>query len=127
MCRVWETMGGAVMTRGRSGEERAARHLIAQEYEILERNFRCRLGEIDIIAHRDDVLVFCEVKSRFNRSFGEPFEAVTLRKQMRLRRLADFYRVTASSRLPPYGQIRFDVISVLLGDVARIEHIENAF
>lgn len=77
---------------------------------MLARNWRSRQGEIDLIARRDGLLVFCEVKTRTNTAFGEPFEAVTRTKQMRIRRLAAEWL-----RDRPGGgryELRFDVASV---------------
>ncbi len=90
-------------------------------YELLSRNWRCREGEIDIVARRGDVVVFCEVKTRSTTRFGTPAEAVTHSKRQRLRRLALSYLAAEPVRAP---RLRFDVAGVLDG---RIEVIENAF
>ncbi|MFT3799305.1 YraN family protein [Microbacterium sp.] len=74
--------------RGRAGEERAARYLTRQGYTLLERNWRCRTGEVDIVAVRAGMIVFVEVKTRRSELFGHPFEAVDRRKRDRLWRLA---------------------------------------
>ena len=73
---------------GRYGEDVAARHLVEQGIIVLDRNWRCELGEIDIVGRDGDVLVVCEVKTRSGTSFGTPLEAVTRTKAARLRRLA---------------------------------------
>ena len=91
-------------------------------YRIIDRNWRCRDGEIDVVARRGDVVVFCEVKARSSIAFGAPVEAVTWRKQQRLRHLARLWLV-ASGAAPAAG-MRFDVASVLAG---RIEIVEDAF
>lgn len=111
---------------GLLGEQLASRYLRRKGFKILEKNFSTRIGEIDIIAMRQNLLVFCEVKTRLNKEFGEPFEAVTLYKQNRLRRLAEYYLLKHQKY---FEEIRFDVISILLeeGDLMKIEHIENAF
>ena len=74
--------------KGRLGEELAALLLAEQEYEILFRNYRCRFGEIDIIARKKGILVFVEVKTRTGNEFGEPAEAVTRSKQQKIRQTA---------------------------------------
>lgn len=96
------------------GEDLAARWYLERGFELLERNWRCPQGEIDIVAAKDDVLVFSEVKTRTSDTFGEPFEAVGPAKQRRLRRLAG-----AWLRSLPTGAegrrsfiVRFDVVSV---------------
>jgi putative endonuclease len=112
-------------TIGAQGEEIAARYLLGKKYEILQRNFRSRHGEIDIIARRKNVLIFVEVKTRRSSAFGSPLEAVSLKKQRSIGSVAQAYlqhnRLNGSAA-------RFDVIAVLLGSGApEIEHIENAF
>ncbi len=95
---------------GHYGEDLAARHLEACGLTILARNWRCELGELDIVARDGDCLVVCEVKTRRSTEYGDPLEAVGPRKVRRLRRLAirwlDAQQVHAR-------QIRFDVIGVL--------------
>jgi len=116
---------GALQEIGRYGEDVAARHLHDQGMVILERNWRCRSGEIDIVARHGDVLVFCEVKTRRSDAFGTPAEAVTPRKLARLRVLAAAWLET---RRPPYAaDIRFDVVSVHrpLRGAAQVEHLQG--
>lgn len=115
------------MDTGFLGENLAARYLQRKGFKILDKNFLSRIGEIDLIASRKDLLVFCEVKTRLNKEFGEPFEAVTTYKQERLRRLAECY---LQKNQYCFGEVRFDVISILLADGgtrAQIDHIKNAF
>lgn len=114
------------MDLGLLGENLATRYLQRKGFKILERNHSSRLGEIDLIVQRKGLLVFCEVKTRLSDDFGQPFEAVTVFKQNRLRRLAKGYLATLER---DFENIRFDVISILLNDnrEAEIEHIENAF
>jgi putative endonuclease len=95
---------------GRYGENVAASHLVAAGLTILERNWRCDIGEIDIVARDGDVLVVCEVKTRSGVGFGAPLEAVSARKAARLRRLAA--RWLDERRVHP-GQIRVDLVGVL--------------
>jgi len=111
---------------GLLGEQLASLYLQRKGFKILERNLSNRLGELDLVAQRQDLLVFCEVKTRTNREFGEPFEAVTPFKQKRLKRLAEGYLARHDLF---FESVRFDVISILLADreKTRIEHIENAF
>lgn len=104
----------------------AADWYAAQGYEIVARNWRCREGELDLVVRRDGELVFCEVKARSSDRFGLPAEAVTARKQSRLRTLAA--RFLADARADGArglgGRVRFDVAAVM-GD--RVEVIEAAF
>jgi putative endonuclease len=95
---------------GQAGEERAAAWYRARGYQIIERNWRSRLGEIDLVCARPEVLVFCEVKTRGTDRLGAPVEAVTRRKQLRLRRLAAEYLFLHTCGR---HEIRFDVASVL--------------
>jgi putative endonuclease len=76
---------------GRYGEALAVRYLREQGMEVLERNWRCEHGEVDVVARDGDCLVICEVKTRRSAGFGEPVEAVTVAKARRLRRLAAAY------------------------------------
>jgi putative endonuclease len=95
---------------GKYGEELATRYLSKNGMVILERNWRCDLGELDLIARDKDDLVICEVKTRRSTVFGEPIEAVTPRKVRRMRGLALRWLETKS--VSPRG-IRFDVVGVL--------------
>ena len=105
---------------GAAGEERAAAWYEARGYAILHRNWRCRDGELDLVARRGRELVFVEVKARRTDRFGTPAEAVTPHKQRRLRRLAGCYVEATGAR----GALRFDVVSILAGD---LEVIQSAF
>jgi putative endonuclease len=115
---------------GQLGEALAARYLEGRGLEIVARNLRSRLGEIDLIARDGRALVFVEVKARRGRSGDPPQAAVDRRKQARLARLAAGYlaRVRAGDR-----PCRFDVVAVTLdaddaaGGAARIEHFAGAF
>ncbi len=89
---------------------------------VVARNWRCGAGEIDLVARRDRLLVFCEVKTRSSGAFGTPAEAVTAVKQARVRRLAG--RWLAVQPAAGGGRIRFDVAAVLGG---RVEILEAAF
>ncbi|MGN0813615.1 MAG: YraN family protein [Candidatus Coproplasma sp.] len=102
------------------GERKAVGYLKKQGYRILERNYRCPLGEVDIIAGKGEVVAFVEVKTRSNISFGQPNEAVTRERQNRYIRTAKHY----FSGKTPDCVVRFDIIEVLNG---KINHIESAF
>ena len=109
---------------GRYGERLAAEHLAAVGFVVLERNWRCDQGEIDIVARDGDVLVICEVKTRSSVSHGTPFEAVTQRKLHRLERLGIAWMKARSVR--PRG-MRVDVVSVLRPPTGRavVEHVRG--
>ena len=113
-------------TFGKLGEDCAATYLEAAGYTIVARNFRIRSAEIDIIAQRDNVLVFVEVKARSNTLHGLPSEAVTLRKQKKIIEAAGVF--LQDERFCDCA-CRFDVVEVYLrGEHAEeINHIENAF
>ena len=106
---------------GAGGEAAVAEWYVAHGYDVLERNWRCRAGELDLILRRGRTFVFCEVKTRTTDAFGAPVEAVTRTKQARLRHLAAQWLEDAPLR--PI-EIRFDVASVLGGE---IEVLEGAF
>lgn len=111
--------------KGAYGEYEATRYLRKKGCDILAANFRCRFGEIDIIARKDGYLIFAEVKTRDENSFYAPAEAVTSRKIQRIVKTAQIYLMEHETSLQP----RFDVIEVYTsgGKVKRINHIENAF
>ena len=106
---------------GASGEDAVAAWYQGHGYEVLERNWRCRAGELDLILRRGRTFVFCEVKTRSSNAFGAPVEAITRDKQVRLRHLAA--RWLEDAPMHP-TDIRFDVASVLAGE---IEVLEGAF
>ena len=106
---------------GADGEDLAAAWYLARGYELLERNWRCRDGEIDLIVHRNRSVVICEVKTRATGAFGVPAEAVTQAKRRKLRALAARWLDVAPFRP---REIRFDVAAILAG---QLEVIEGAF
>ena len=111
---------------GALGEKIAAEYLTGLGYVIRERNFRSREGEIDIIAEKDDFLVFIEVRTRTSNSYGTPEESVTTQKKERLIALAEAY-IEDREDLP--SSWRIDVVAIELGakrKVSRLEIIENA-
>lgn len=95
---------------GKDGEDLAARHLIGAGFDIVERNWRCDVGEIDIIAVDGGALVVVEVKTRTSTDYGLPAEAVTWQKAAKLRELAVRWLREHPTRLA----IRFDVISIVM-------------
>lgn len=110
---------------GSRGEEAAADVYRRRGYRVVARNWRCRLGELDLVVERGGVLVFCEVKSRRQSVYGGGFEAVTWRKRAKLRAVAEaFLQATGSHP----RAIRFDVASVAVrGARSTIELFEDAF
>jgi putative endonuclease len=94
---------------GRAGEVAVARWYVEQGYALLDRNWRVRDGEIDVIVRRRDTIAFCEVKTRRSTAFGAPAEAVTPRKQQRLRSLARQWLLASEA---PVADLRFDVAAV---------------
>lgn len=107
--------------KGAEWEERTAAALKRSGYVIVERNFRCRSGEIDLIARHRGYLVFIEVKYRRNADYGYAAEAVDFEKQKRICRVADHYVRTRCKEIPP---CRFDVAA---WDGERLTIYENAF
>ena len=108
------------------GEALTADHLRRQGYQILARQYRCRFGEVDLIAQKDRTVCFVEVKTRSGRTAGEAREAVTPAKQGRLRRAATWYLAQTGLDCP----CRFDVAEVYpdpLWQRPRIHYISNAF
>jgi putative endonuclease len=110
---------------GRYGEDVAVEHLVDVGYEIVARNWRCREGEIDILARDGATLVVCEVKTRAGVGFGSPLEAVTPVKLRRLRGLA--LRWLDEHKLPWVRGVRVDVLGVLYppGGAPTIDHVRN--
>lgn len=113
-------MTAARLRLGAQGEDRATAYYVAQGYEVLARNWRCREGELDLIVARDRRVVVCEVKTRSSLAFGHPAEAVTRAKQARVRRLAARWLADGE---PPFRprEIRFDVAAVLPAEISVIE------
>jgi putative endonuclease len=112
-------------TVGRYGEDLAARYLSTHGFAVLERNWRCELGEIDIVAREGDTLVVCEVKTRRGLNYGSPAESITYRKLATLRKLAD--RWLKTHELRP-AEIRIDIISVLFdrNTPPSVDHVRGA-
>jgi putative endonuclease len=115
---------------GAAGERLAAEHLRRRGFRILERNYRTRWGELDIVAYDGRVLAFCEVKTRrAGGSRGAALEAVGPRKQSRLRRMAGCWLAERSDH-PRAPVLRMDAIGVTVdaaGRLVSLEHLEGAF
>ena len=110
---------------GKAGEEKATKYLKEKGDSIIEKNFRCREGEVDIIAKdKNKDLVFVEVKTRRTIEYGFPSEAVNHTKQNHIQKVAKYYilknKVVNST-------IRFDIIEILIGKTYFIHHIKQAF
>lgn len=111
---------------GRRGEDIAAAFLVDAGYTILDRNWRCNQGEIDVVAFDGSETAFVEVKTRTSVAFGHPLEAITTLKLARLRRLAAAW---CAAHPGDHGRIRIDAIAVIaprLG-AAQIEHLKRVF
>ncbi|MDD5092963.1 MAG: YraN family protein [Dehalococcoidia bacterium] len=111
---------------GAFGEREARDYLLKRGYEILESNFRCPIGEIDIVARDGDFLVFVEVRTRRGSEFGTPEESITQAKKGKLVHLAQYY-IQQHAGLP--ASWRIDVVAIEVGrngKISRIELIENA-
>lgn len=112
---------------GRYGEDVAARHLTAAGMQILERNWCCDIGEVDLVAQDGRTLVVCEVKTRRGLDFGSPLEAVTWRKLARLRRLAARWLAEYDDDGERPSAVRIDVVGVVLRPkgAAVVEHLRG--
>jgi putative endonuclease len=111
--------------RGRIGEDAALRVYRRRGYQLVARNWRCPLGELDLVLRLGDRLVVCEVKARSGAAFGGGYEAVTWSKRRTLRRLAEIFVQQTSNES---AEIRFDVASVWVGEGAPdVEIFEDAF
>jgi putative endonuclease len=110
---------------GSKGEDLAVKFLKRKGYGIVAKNYKTPIGEIDIVAKDGETLVFVEVKTRADNSFGHPFEAVNHRKREKLKKLALYFLKNCCKKELPS---RFDVLSIHIdGDSNEIEHIIDAF
>jgi putative endonuclease len=111
---------------GRRGEELAAAFLVGEGYTILDRNWRCSQGEIDVVAFDGTETVFAEVKTRSSVAFGHPLEAITTLKLARLRRLAAAW---CAAHPGDHDRIRIDAIAVIAPrhGAPQIEHLKRVF
>jgi putative endonuclease len=110
---------------GSEGEHLAVKFLKKRGYKIIARNYKTPIGEIDIIAEDGDTIVFVEVKTRTDDSFGQPFEAVNRRKRQKMKNLALLYLKKQGKESP----VRFDILSIFYMNNGNkeIEHIKDAF
>lgn len=121
-------MASPTTQKGQRAEEIAVSYLEDHGYQILERNFRCRSGEIDIIACEGDVLCFVEVRSTRSNAFGDPLETIDAAKRRRIIRTAQYFISGAARRyeaLP--DEIRFDVVGITLEPELKIRLVRGAF
>ena len=109
--------------KGRLGEEIALKYIISKGGTIVEKNYRTKMGEIDLIVKMNGELVFIEVKSRSNINYGYPCEAVNYKKKRKITNVAKYYILDNSLE---DISVRFDVIEIYLTD-KKINHIVNAF
>jgi putative endonuclease len=114
---LWEEKGSWVVDtkiqRGASAEADAAHLLATAGYRIVERNFRCKAGELDIIARDGDVLVFVEVRSRADDAHGNAIEMIRRDKQRRVARVAACYLELMA---PAFEECRFDIVAITAGE-----------
>lgn len=114
---------------GNLGEDAAAKHMLSNGYEIISRNYKSKFGEIDIIAKKDEYIIFCEVKARKSTLFGDPCEAVSFSKRRKIRLTAYDYIQQNNIELP----MRFDVCEIIHSvkngryQVCKINYIKGAF
>ena len=113
---------------GRYGEDAAARHLVEAGLTVLERNWRCRAGELDIVALDGDTIAVCEVKTRTEDGFQSPAEAVGAEKAARLVLLAERWLAERWTGPPPPGGVRIDLLCVVHGrrGAARVDRLTGA-
>ncbi len=118
-------MGSTRSEVGRKGEQLAFRYLKRRGYRIVELNYRCPLGEVDIVAREGDTIVFVEVKTRRDASYGRPREAIGFKKRSQLSKVAQYF---LKVRRAEHLSARFDVMEIEIDeDGPRIELLKNAF
>ncbi|GMG97154.1 YraN family protein [Tepidimicrobium xylanilyticum] len=115
---------GSNIDKGIIGETEAVNYLMSKGYKIMDRNYRTRIGEIDIVAVKSNILAFIEVKARTSLNYGYPYEAVNRQKQRRIHSASLIY--IKHKNILDY-QIRYDIIEVFLKGDKKINHIKNAF
>ena len=108
----------STLVRGAGAERDAASLLIAAGYRIVDRNFRCKAGELDIVARDGDVLVFVEVRSRSDGDHGDAVEMIRRTKQRRVARVARYYLAAVA---PAFEQCRFDIVAITAGEAVLIK------
>ncbi|WP_148556331.1 YraN family protein [Terrisporobacter glycolicus] len=109
--------------KGKLGEEIALKYIISKGGKVIEKNYRTKIGEVDIIAKLNGELVFVEVKSRSNINYGYPSESVNYKKKRKITNVAKYYIIDNSLE---NLSIRFDVIEIYFNE-KKINHIVNAF
>jgi putative endonuclease len=110
--------------RGQRAETLAAQHLEAQGYRVVERSFRCKVGEVDLIAWDGSVLCFVEVRSRATDDFGDPLETIGPQKIRRIVRAAGEYLVTFKG---PWPEMRFDAVGIVMSESPVVTLLRGAF
>jgi putative endonuclease len=119
------TLANGKLLLGKEGERIAERYLLKKGYKLVERNYRCASGELDLIFLHRRVVVFVEVKTRTGSGFGTPFEAVEFRKQQKMIQAAQYFLAQKGLE---QRDARFDVVGISWpGREPSVEHIENAF
>jgi len=108
---------------GKEGEKIAADYLSNQGYDILVFNYRYKRAEVDLIAQKDEIIIFVEVKMRSSTGFGYPEEAVSDKKAELIMEAAEHYMYETNWK----GKLRFDIIAILKGKNEEIMHLEDAF
>ena len=112
---------------GSFGEALARDYLISKGYKILNMNFRNKFGEIDIICKKNNLLIFCEIKSRYSNSFGFPIESITCYIQKQIIKLSELYLI---SKKYYNFNVRYDIIEVIFNTITSshiINHVQDAF
>ena len=112
---------------GSFGEALARDYLISKGYKILNMNFRNKFGEIDIICKKNNLLIFCEIKSRYSNSFGSQIESITCYKQKQIIKLSELYLI---SKKYYNFNVRYDIIEVIFNTITSshiINHVQDAF
>ncbi len=111
---------------GNTSEDIALEYLVQQGYRLVQRNFTCKAGEIDLIVQKGDILVFAEVRSRTGTQYGEPSETVNRKKQDKIKKTAKYYLYC--NRYLENCYCRFDVLSIVWQNgTAKVEWIPDAF
>ena len=109
--------------KGKTGENIAISYLKKNNYKIISKNYKCKVSEIDIIAIKENILTFIEVKSRTNKDYGMPYEPVDNKKISKIRKGAQIFLISNTIN---YEGISFDIIEVFLNDNT-VNHIVSAF
>lgn len=111
---------------GEIGENIATRYLVRNDFKIIKKNFKTKLGEIDIICKKGDIIHFIEVKTRRSNIYGTPREAVNFKKQERIKNVASQYLF--SDQFISYNELSFDIIEVyLISSRYKLKHLKNVF